>query len=167
MNTNRTCTQCNREFPNTLEYFYKNGSSLKSTCKECFCSNTMKYYHANKEKLQLGFRLYQINNRDKRRRRRRKEKAKLAGVLNDDWTDEQLIATYGTNCYICNEAIDFDAPKKGPGSENSYWPDHLTPTSRGGDNIISNVRPCHSKCNRSKSDKTYEEYLELLKESAE
>ena len=165
MNTNRTCTQCKKDFPNNLEHFYKQGTSLKSICKECSCSNAMKYYLENKEKLQFGFYLYQKNNRDKRRQIRRREKAKLAGVLNDNWTDEQLISTYGTDCYICNEAIDFDAPKQGEDSEYSYWPDHVIPYSRGGDNTIDNVRPCHRVCNQNKNTKTYDEYIKFLEDS--
>ena len=164
MNTNKTCTSCNIEFPSTLEYFYKNRKGLLNICKTCACKRTLDYYNANKEKMQASFHLWQINNRDKRRAIRRREKAKLAGVLNDNWTDEQLIEAYGTDCYICNEAIDFNAPKRGTGSDNSYWPDHLTPLSRGGDNTIENVRPCHRKCNQNKSTKTYDEYLQFLKE---
>ena len=167
MTTKRTCTSCKTEYPATLEYFYKQPSGkdgLKSICKDCACSIAMDYYLANKEKLQFGFYLYQKNNRDKRRQIRRREKAKLAGVLNDNWTDEQLIATYGTDCYICNEAIDFDAPKQGEDSEYSYWPDHVIPYSRGGDNTIDNVRPCHRVCNQNKNTKTYDEYIDFLKE---
>ena len=102
---------------------------------------------------------WQINNRDKRRAIRRRERAKEAGVLTDNWTDEQLLETYGTDCYLCNKAIDFDAPKKGIGSEKSFWPDHLTPMSKGGDNVLANVRPCHRKCNETKGRKTYEEFM--------
>lgn len=159
MKINRTCTGCNIEFPNTFEYFYRQGERTMSICKPCANKRSMDYYIANKEKMQLKFHLWQKNNKDKRRAIRRREKAKLAGVLNDNWTDEQLIKNYGTDCYLCNEPIDFDAPKQGPGSDYSYWPDHVIPYSKGGDNIITNVRPCHSKCNRSKNSKSYEEYM--------
>lgn len=170
MNITKTCTSCNIEYPATLEYFYRNQkgkSGLRPDCKTCRSKIGLIAYNENKEHYKLKFHLYQKKNRVKRRWLNRRERSKRLGLLNDDWTDEQLIATYGTNCYICNEAIDFDAPKRGIGSENSYWPDHLTPTSKGGDNIISNVRPCHSKCNRSKGVKTYEEYLKSIEESAE
>lgn len=162
MTMTRTCTSCKTEYPATLEYFYKQPTGkygLKSTCKDCTNQAFMKYYAANKERYQENFHKWQINNRDKRRAIRRRERAKAAGVLTDNWTDEQLIATYGTDCYICNEAIDFDAPKKGLGSEKSFWPDHIIPMSKGGDNVIANVRPCHRKCNENKGRKTYDEFM--------
>ena len=162
MTMTRTCKNCNTEYPATLEYFHRNAKGkygLRSICKECACAATMKHYQENTESVKLKSRLWQINNRDKRRAIRRTERAKLAGVLNDRWTDDQLISAYGTNCYICNKAIDFDAPKRGEGSEKSFWPDHLIPLSRGGDNVIANVRPCHRKCNENKARKTYDEFM--------
>lgn len=162
MTMTRTCTSCKTEYPATLEYFYKqrNGKyGLKSICKDCANQAMSKYYSENKEKMQLSFYLWQRNNRDKRRAIRRRERAKAAGVLTDNWTDEQLIAAYGTDCYICNEAIDFSAPKTGQGSEKSFWPDHIIPMFKGGDNVIANVRPCHRKCNETKGRKTYDEFM--------
>ena len=162
MTMTRTCTTCKEEKPATLEYFHKSSTGkggLKSICKPCANKLTVKYYQANTEKMKQYFSLWQINNRDKRRAIRRRERAKLAGVLTDNWTDEQLLEEYGTNCYICNEAIDFNAPKTGVGSDKSFWPDHLVPMSKGGDNVLANVRPCHRKCNETKARKTYDEFM--------
>jgi 5-methylcytosine-specific restriction endonuclease McrA len=158
----RTCTRCKEEYPATSEYFHKQAKGkygLKSICRDCNNKGFAKYYSENTEKMKLLYHLWQINNRDKRRAIRRRERAKAAGVLTDDWTDEQLIARYGTDCYICKDPIDFNAPKIGKGSEKSFWPDHIMPMSKGGDNIIANVRPCHRKCNESKGRKTYEEFM--------
>jgi hypothetical protein len=65
---------------------------------------------------------------------------------------EVIIATYGTNCHICNGAIDFDAPSQvgAPGWEFGYHPDHVLPLSRGGANDLSNIRPAHAYCNHRK-----------------
>jgi 5-methylcytosine-specific restriction endonuclease McrA len=114
---------------------------------------------ANPEKNKAAIAKWKKANPDKIRETRRKKVAKDKGVYHQDWTEKQLFETYGTNCYLCNKPIDFDAPKKGPGSDYSSWPDHITPTSRGGENTIKNVMPCHAVCNRSKHDKTYEEYM--------
>lgn len=32
----RICTTCNKEYPATTEYFYKDKSGLRTSCKECF-----------------------------------------------------------------------------------------------------------------------------------
>lgn len=65
---------------------------------------------------------------------------------------DELTALYGTTCHLCNEEIDMKAPRKvgEPGWERSYHPDHLIPLSKGGENIIENVRPAHAKCNMRK-----------------
>jgi 5-methylcytosine-specific restriction endonuclease McrA len=99
------------------------------------------------------------SNKDKMRSYTRKQIAIKSGNIHEDWTEQELLSIYGTDCYLCNQPIDFDAPRKGAGSANSLWPDHMIPTSRGGENTIRNVRPCHSSCNISKHNKTYEEYM--------
>jgi 5-methylcytosine-specific restriction endonuclease McrA len=98
-------------------------------------------------------------NRHTYREAARKRIAKDKGVHHEYWTEKQLFEKYGTNCYICNKAIDFDAPRKGQGSDYSSWPDHIIPVSRGGENTIRNVRPCHRKCNQSKHTMTYDEFI--------
>jgi hypothetical protein len=162
MTMTKACTNCKIEYPATSEYFHKDRnlkSGLKYACKNCANKAMQKYYSENTEKMKQLYHSWQINNRDKRRAIRRRERAKEAGVLTDNWTDEQLIKAYGTDCYLCNKPIDFNAPKRGEGSEKSFWPDHLIPMSRGGDNVLANVRPCHRKCNETKARKTYDEFI--------
>lgn len=62
---------------------------------------------------------------------------------------EEVIEAYGTDCHVCLEAIDFEAPRKvgTPGWEKSYHPDHLVPRSKGGQDVLENVRPSHAQCN--------------------
>ena len=101
----------------------------------------------------------QQRNQHTYRQASRKRVAKDKGVYHENWTEKQLFDTYGTDCYICNKPIDFDAPKRGEGSDYSSWPDHIIPTSRGGENTIRNVRPCHRKCNQAKYTMTYDEFI--------
>lgn len=133
-------------------------------------ARTKAYYLANHEKVKARSaawakanpekgKAYYKANPDKIRASVRKYNALKAGNIHEDWAEQQLFETYGTDCYLCNQPIDFDAPKKGPGSDYSSWPDHILATSKGGSNILENVRPCHSICNRSKGNKTYEEYI--------
>jgi len=163
MTTTKTCTKCRETYPATLEYFYhhpQGKGSLRPNCKECTRKNQMDYLNSMTPKARAEM-------KDAERRRNihtyrqasRKRVAKEKGVYHENWTEQQLFDTYGTDCYICNKAIDFDAPKRGPGSDFSSWPDHIIPTSRGGENTIRNVRPCHRKCNQSKYTMTYDEFI--------
>lgn len=65
---------------------------------------------------------------------------------------ELVIATYGTDCHICGNPIDFDAPSQVGvvGWEWAYHPDHVVPLSRGGADELSNIRPSHAYCNHRK-----------------
>jgi hypothetical protein len=166
----RICTDCKEEKPETSEYFYKSPRSkngLRTQCIECSRQYQLSYWDSMTPEARAEIkRAEQQRNKHTYRKATRKQVARKRGVLHEDWTEQQLFDTYGTDCYICNKAIDFDAPKRGEGSEYSSWPDHVIPTSRGGENTIRNVRPCHHKCNRSKGTKTYEEYINFLKESA-
>lgn len=173
----KTCNKCKIEFPATLEHFYKNKTAkngLKSNCKACIKKESLEYQRANPDKIKEYQKAYYLDNPDKRqlwaiknpdkkresrRKAIRKEKALKLGVLHEDWTEPELLSTYGTDCYLCNEPLDLDSPRTGIGSDKALWPDHMTPTSRGGENTIRNVRPCHRKCNEFKHNKTYEEYM--------
>jgi len=160
----RTCTECKRSLPATLDYFYKAPGGkfgLKAVCKECYRADRLEHlakmdpeFRRNMKKAE------QQRNKHTYRQLRRKKVALLRGVYHEDWTEKQLIETYGSICYLCNKPIDITLPRIGEGSMESLWPDHMTPTSRGGENTIRNVRPCHRKCNQDKYNLTYEEYLE-------
>ena len=158
----KKCTKCNIQLPETLEYFYSHSqnSRLRPDCKDCVRKYQLE--HLNKmtpEARSEMKRAEQKRNSHVYRQATRKQVALRRGVVHEDWTEKQLIDTYGSDCYICNKPIDFDAPKRGVGSDYSFWPDHMTPTSRGGENTIRNVRPCHRKFNQHKSTMTYDEYI--------
>jgi len=184
----KACSKCNVEFPANNNYFGNDKNredGLFPQCKDCRTKYTKTHYKENKKRLNEKNHKYRINNLekvkayetkrreenpdrvkiwrkdnpDKLRSHERKQTAKNLGNVHEDWSEKELFEKFGTDCYICNNPIDFDAPKKGPGSDYSSWPDHMTPTSRGGENTIKNVRPCHKYCNKSKSNKTYEEYM--------
>ena len=154
---------CNETFPATSEYFYKHVDGrygLRANCKVCHCKKQQDYinkmtpqerYEFKKAERQRNLHTY--------REASRKRIAKDRGVYHEYWTEKQLFETYGTNCYLCNKPIDLNAPRKGQGSDLSSWPDHIIPTSRGGENTIRNVRPCHRKCNQAKYNMTYEEFI--------
>ena len=159
----KKCTKCNTQLPATLEYFYEHKiikSGLRPDCKDCTRKRRLEHLSSmTPEDRKAMKKAEQQRNGHVYRQASRKIVARKRGVVHEDWTEKQLLETYGKDCYICNKAIDFDAPKRGIGSEYSFWPDHVIPTSRGGSNTLDNVRPCHAKCNRSKYTMTYEEYI--------
>ena len=158
----KTCKTCKKDFPSTEEYFYKHRNNLRTECKTCVSAYSLKYYQENRERRIMQMKAYDKNNPEAQRRSTRKYHALKLGVNHENWTEEQLIETYGPDCYICNKPVDYDAPRTGKESNFSSWPDHIIPISRGGEDTIRNVRPCHRKCNEYKGKKTYDEYIKSL-----
>lgn len=160
--TMKNCNTCNKDFPETVEYFYKTSYGLVNKCKSCYSEYSLNYYKTNRAVRLEQMKAYDKNNPEGQRRSTRKFKSLKRGVHYEDWTEQEVLNTYGSDCYICNKTIDFNAPRVGKGSDNSFWPDHVIPISRGGEDTIRNVRPCHRKCNEHKGKKTYDEYIKSL-----
>jgi len=97
-----------------------------------------------------------------RQRRARKGRAKRFGVDHDGYTTQDVLDNFGTDCHICNEAIDLTAPRSvgKMGWESGLHIDHVFPISRGGTDTLDNVRPAHAKCNIKKSATILEDYKE-------
>lgn len=74
------------------------------------------------------------------------------------FTVEQLLKQIGNNptCYLTGLPIDLN-------DSRSYQLDHKIPKSRGGDNSLDNCGLVCRRANMSKSDMTYDEYIELCK----
>lgn len=175
--TMKTCTKCNVEFPNTLEYFNKHTTTkdkLETRCKTCKNKANAKWQKENSERVNAKAKAWRDRNPEKRnaikkawnkanperiRAMRSKHRALKSGVLHEDWTEIEVVNLYGRDCYLCDTPIDFDAPRKGIGSDYSLWVDHIVPISALGENTVRNVRPCHSKCNRAKNNKSLSDYL--------
>lgn len=88
-----------------------------------------------------------------------RRRAKKRGNGYEVYTTQQVIEMYGTDCHICSEPIDLSLPRKigAPGWKHSLQVDHVVPISKGGPDILDNVRPSHAFCNMTKRDKTTEE----------
>ena len=122
------------------EAIQKKQKEWKKSRGEIQRAHQREYYHKNKEA---------IRNKIKRRRHNR------YGVLSISYSLEQVLATYGTNCHICQDPIDLTISRK-PGIhgwEKALHIDHVIPMSKGGPDILDNVRPAHAFCNLSKGTK--------------
>ena len=163
MSNTKKCNKCNRDLPATTEYFYeRNGveSGFRAGCRECTRQYQLDYLASmTPEYRQAMKRAEKKRNAHVYRQATTKQVAIRHGVFHETWTERELLSKYGSDCYLCHKPIDLTLPRQGANSEYSLWPDHVVPMSRGGENTIRNVRPCHRKCNQNKYNLTYEEYV--------
>lgn len=95
------------------------------------------------------------NHKEKIAAKNRKRRAKKSGNYSEPYTLEQIFERYGTNCHICLNPIDLSAPRTpsaGEGWEMGLQLDHVIPISKGGADMLENVKPSHAKCNFIKGD---------------
>lgn len=104
-------------------------------------------------------RQYAKNNPEKTleigRRRAHNRRARQKEVPYETFSDSEMLARWGTLCYLCGEEIDLVASRRcgTDGWERSLWRDHVVPLSLGGTGLLDNVRPTHGLCNLRKSNK--------------
>jgi hypothetical protein len=161
--TTKACTSCSKEYPNNLDYFYKEKlaiDGLRSKCKECHNGQTLESYYKNPELYKTRKKAWRSNNKDASRKINRKHSNKRRALKLDngyeEYTEEQVLELYGINCNICSLPIDLNAQRQvgKPGWENGLHIDHVVPISKGGPDMLSNVRPTHGLCNIIKNDRT-------------
>ena len=124
--------------------------------KEHILQMNRAYVEANKEKVAEQKKQWKIDNPERNLRANRKaeraRRARLKNSITIPYTESQVISTYGTNCNICGLEIDFLASRQvgKKGWKMGLHIDHLIPISKGGPDILENVRPTHGLCNLKK-----------------
>lgn len=108
-----------------------------------------------KEQIKVYHAQYHKENPHKSRENRRRRRAILLGVLVEKYTEKEVLELYGYSCHICGEVIDLEAPRMQgtDGWEKGLHMDHLIPVSKGGADVLDNIRPAHAYCNLSKGSK--------------
>lgn len=170
VSTVKTCPKCKQEL--SLDLFYKTKDNLASPyCKSCQKQYRKELYRIKIEKELKLSADYRKNNRNiinEKARKRWKEtygdetraimratmRKRRAGINEKSpYTEEQVLAAYGNECYLCNNPIDLSAPRwtAKPGWQNGLHIDHLIPVSKGGPDTLENVRPTHGLCNTTKN----------------
>jgi 5-methylcytosine-specific restriction endonuclease McrA len=118
-----------------------------------------KHYEKNREKINQQARERYASNPEVKlragRKSGRKRRAILRGNTTTKYTEQQVLDLYGSNCHLCGEPIDLQAPRS-PRFAN--WQlglhiDHLVPVANGGSDDIENVKPAHAVCNLKKGNK--------------
>lgn len=167
----KKCPKCNIE--KSLESFHLDKtrkSGLACYCKDCVklysiangdkkSQTAIKWRNQNRERFNKTQFEYAQKNKDKlnenKRAARRRRKARLKNNLFEKYSESQVLNLYGNFCHLCNKKINLNAPRKTGqiGWELSLHIDHVIPISKGGPDILDNVRPSHGICNVRKNDK--------------
>jgi len=153
------------------ESYKKYSKEYTERNKEKLNAQSRARYEKNNEKLREQARIRWQKNGDHlialRKKRYQKDPDKIlqygrkrrALKYNSDfvkYTTEDILSLYGTDCHVCKEPIDLEAPRLArPGTnwQLSLHLDHVIPLSKGGNDNPENIRPCHAVCNLSKGDK--------------
>lgn len=141
--------------------YYRCRRNNITACKECKAVAAL--YMRNRKKANPDmyriqkkryYEKYPEKKRELRRRVERKRRARMRNVISVGFNTKDVIDLWGTDCHICNQPIDMRLTRSAgePGWEMGLNLDHVVPLSKGGNNVISNVKPAHAICNLKKSD---------------
>ena len=115
-------------------------------------ANSRRWRDANVEKDKATRSFWWKNNTDKAAVYNSTRRARRLGNLHEPYTEQQVLDTYGTSCYLCGSEIDLDAPRR---VGRVVWEfglhlDHVIPLRHAGPDCLENVKPAHGICNVKK-----------------
>lgn len=141
------------EHGSNIEEYKKCKLRSSGPCQECTVVSKShgKEYRSRPE---VKERLYTYN-RTNRAKTNKSRFARSSSNKSNYFSVNTVLDTYGTDCHLCGNPIDLDAPRKVgvEGWELSLHIDHVIPLSKNGDDTLDNVRPAHGQCNLNKSAK--------------
>ena len=143
----KKCTKCGEEKPATLEYFHrktKTKDGLQYSCKQC----NKAYNEANKESLKEYSKAHNRTPKGKYTKIKRGAKVREINFAVPFQIYESKL--WGEPCHYCGVDIEVTGLDR-KDSNKGYTPD--------------NVVPCCYDCNRKKSTKPYEQFLEEIKKN--
>ena len=132
----RTCRKCLERKPLTTQYFNLLSTGYwRGSCKICMAANTKRLYDADPQKV-----IDRVANY-------KEQKSNAIGSY--DASDVSYIRNkVGDLCFYCG------VPLRGGGEV-----DHMTPVSRNGSNLRTNLTLACRTCNRDKHNKTAAEFF--------
>jgi 5-methylcytosine-specific restriction endonuclease McrA len=132
--------------------YRQNNENLKSkkekyrvANKKVIAEKLHQYYLNNKEKIRQNVLKYKKDNPKKYQMYANKRLAAKKSSIVEDFSIDDVIFKYGSNCYYCLIG-------------NFEHIDHYIPLSKGGCHTLSNVRPSCADCNLRKHDKMPEDF---------
>lgn len=152
--------QCGRA--RGVRLHYNNGETLCLECTAYKRASWKSWYKNNSATEKARFKQNMLDPTYKARRKslntaqQRRRRARMREQGYEIYHDSEVLEIYGTDCHLCEEPIDFDAPRSasvGSGWERGLHIDHIIPVSKGGEDTLENVRPAHALCNLQKHAK--------------
>lgn len=107
---------------------------------------------AGKEKSKARFEKWKMAHPDGVNAIARRRRARKASVESESYSTEDVLTRWGTDCHICGEPVDLDAPRSTwvAGWEVGLHLEHVIPLVIGGPDTVENVKPAHGLCNLRK-----------------
>ena len=99
---------------------------------------------------------YRRTHKEQKRMYDHLRRALIRGNEFEQFSEQDVLDQWGTDCHICGDSIDLVAPRQQgvlPGWQDGLHLDHVRPLCVGGGHTLSNVKPSHAVCNLRKSKK--------------
>jgi hypothetical protein len=152
---------------NCRAYKKQKAQEFLTNNRDSIIKHKQQYYQKNKKEIRERQLVYEARNKDKRKEYLKKYYKENKHLSREAWrrrealkkgngfeyyTENQVLETYGTTCYLCNDQIDMQAPRLvgKPGWEKGLHIEHVVDLALGGPDILDNVRPSHGICNLKK-----------------
>ena len=138
-------------------YDYHVRQALEAPCIPCSEAHSL-HWKLQRVKRKEELALWRRANK-KQNLRNRHELLKAEDA--EEFSADDVIEKWGSNCHICEFPIDLTAPRHS-GDEGWEWSlhlDHVVSLHRGGKHNLDNCKPAHAVCNIRKSKKEWTEEL--------
>ena len=95
----RKCTKCEKRFPETVDYFYRNKTKrdgLQFQCKECM----KKYYLEHQEELKARNKKYEVKRRGRKKEYNIEYYKTIQGYLRNVYKNMKYRCGFSNGCYL-------------------------------------------------------------------